>query len=829
MFILRRFTLILLVGALVLASLPLAAAADEQEELLVNGGFEQPLNGNVIPGWTQTFGSGFGQLNYEVSSAQAYEGTYSLLMEDYNSARSLGVESDPVPVNPETVYKASAMVNVETGSLMMYLRYFDANGVKIGEVSSTVTPTSNQWQQLTINLAAPAQAEYARVLLYTPVAGNNSKGYFDQVRLEVQETGTFEEIGSIVRSVINEDGAIGYENGDPVLYTVFKGRGEVPTRFVVLDALTREVIRMFPLEGVEAAWGVKVATDNRVYIGTHYDGGLYRYTPGVNTLEHLGRFGSETHVFSMAAGPNGKMYAGTYPNGKLFEYDPATDQITDLGRFEPQENYVRSLAYDHSRDMLYVGIGGTKSRVYAYDPATDTATEILQTLIPGKPDQYSFPYGMVIAQDRLFIKFNNADLLVIALADGSVEYYDETGMDIHSESVVAVPGEPDQVMFTLSGNLYLYDGSDASFELVKSIPGGTNFWQGMFVDLNDPDWPGQTLVAFGKNGNILYYNLLEDEAQVLPSQYDGAPTLLQSLHKGPDGKIYAAGYMSGFASYDPVTDEVSDTYVLGQIESSVVRDGKMIIGAYAGARILSYDPSLPWAAGNPNTLFELRGNGQDRPFGLDYSEDLDQLFIGTVPNTSSLQGALAVYDFQTDQVDVFTNLVNDQSFISVLYHDGLVYAGTTIYGGLGTSGPTETEGKLIVFDPVTQQKVFETVPVPGRKGVTGLVADEDGYIWGVAEEFIFKFDPVEQEVVFQTAKLRRYGSGTTWAYAHMELAPDGQLYGTSRSKFFKIDPVTHQYEELISTYGNYLVQDDYGSFYFTQGDILWKYTPPYEQ
>ncbi len=804
--------------------LPVGVYAESPPITIHNPGFEEPVSGKAIPGWKQTFGVGYSDVTYEVSAALSYEGGYSLLLDDRNSVRALGLESDPFPVVPGVSYSLTAMMKVENGSMGLYLRFFNAAGTKIGESVNWLTPTNGEWAKNGTSSVIPADAVSATVLLYSSGAGI-TRGYADDVQIQEIEMGTYERIGGVVHGMINADSEVSVEDGKPVIYSVFKGRDAVPTVFAVIDALTRDVLRTYPLPGVESAWGVKAATDGRVYIGTHYDGGLYRYTPGSLNFEYLGRFGSETHVFSMTAGPDGKMFAGTYPGGRLYEFDPALEKIIDLGAVDPEQKYVRSLAYDAARDVLYAGAGGSKSRIYKISP-DGTRKELLGTMIPGGGDTVAFPYGMDFAEDRLFVKFSNGDLLVVR-PDDTIDYYDPDGMDIHSGQVAAIPGQPGRVVFTLSGQLYVYDSATQSSSLLKEIESTINFHDGKFVDLGSPEWPGMTFVGMGSFGHVMYYNLSTGRTEVTPANYAGSPILIQSIHAGPDNKMYVAGYMSGFASYDPVSGAVSETNSLGQIESSVVRNGKLILGAYAGSRILEYDPSQPFSESNPHQLFALREHGQDRPFAMAYDPVSDQLAVGTVANTTSLQGALSIYDFATQTVDVYKNIVPNQSIISLAYKDGLVYAGTTVYGGLGTSGPTETNAKLFIFDPLTKQKVYETTPAIGRKGVTGLSVGPDGMIWGVAEDFIFKFNPATRQFDYRVAKLRRYAANTTtWAWAFLHPGTDGNMYGTSRGQFFMMKPETNEFVILDGSRGNYLNRDAFGNFYFSDSSDLWKYTPP---
>src|SRR5690606_25617205 len=101
------------------------------------------------------------------------------------------------------------------------------------------------------------------------------------------------------------------------------------------DVLSAKVIKTIPMPGVTGAWGVTIASDGKVYMGTHYDGHLYQYTPGSDQLVDLGQLGQETHIWTIVAGTNGKVYVGTYPNAHVFEYDPIANRVHDLGRVHP--------------------------------------------------------------------------------------------------------------------------------------------------------------------------------------------------------------------------------------------------------------------------------------------------------------------------------------------------------------------------------------------------------------------------------------------------------------------------------------------------------------
>lgn len=66
--------------------------------------------------------------------------------------------------------------------------------------------------------------------------------------------------------------------------------------------------------------------------------------------------------------------------------------------------------------------------------------------------------------------------------------------------------------------------------------------------------------------------------------------------------------------------------------------------------------------------------------------------------------------------DVYRDIVKDQSIFGLAYHDGKIYGGTSLVGGLGIS-PTETQAKLFVFDVAKREKIAEFTPmIPGLEG-----------------------------------------------------------------------------------------------------------------
>src|SRR5262249_43730248 len=144
-----------------------------------------------------------------------------------------------------------------------------------------------------------------------------------------------------------------------------------------------------------------------------------------------------------------------------------------------------------------------------------------------------------------------------------------------------------------------------------------------------------------------------------------------------------------------------------------------------------YNTKAQWnpGANNPRRIADLGPENQSRPMAMLGVADLNQVFIGTIPEYGQLGGVLAVYDIGTGKTAVHHDVVPKQSICSLVYHKCLVIGGTTIFGGLGQK-PETTEAKLFVWDPTSNSKTFET-SVAGAKAITGLFVGPDGNVWGM--------------------------------------------------------------------------------------------------
>ncbi|SEM94093.1 Ig-like domain-containing protein [Lihuaxuella thermophila] len=657
-------------------------------------------------------------------------------------------------------------------------------------------------------------------------------------RAVVHAQPAFADLGVQVSSLTIMTAAFGRDaSGNDVIYTVVVGN---PGKLVVMDAESEEILKVLDLPGATGAWAITVASDGAAYAGTYPNGHLYRYQLGADQVEDLGQPAPNTTViYGLNPGKDGKVYGGTYWSGRAFEYDPKKG-FTDFGQMAEGEEYVRSLAYDPEAHVIYAGIGA-HAHLIKYNIATGEKENIL----PSEYANYISVYDLDLEGGKLFIKLEpNYRTLVMDIKTGEIE----AELTVHSRGVSPLSPDGKVVYYTNGGILHAYNLETKMSEKVKVGGNDVDFkanaigWD--YVRLDDPDFPGDTLFGFVGNyeGKAFKYNPLSNSLKAFTIPLPKQPTDIFHVGSGPDGNIYSSGYISGGVGvYSPVTAKKVQYTGLGQVEGMTSVGQKMYFGVYPRARIYEYDPGKPWQRNsNPKQLFDLYGQEQDRPVAMAGSAEKGKLFIGSVPDYGRLGGALSVYDFATGKLDIHRHIVQNQSVVSLAYKNGKVYAGTSIYGGIGQD-PVEQEAKLFVWDVDRGEKTFETVPVPGETVIRALTVGPDGNIWGLAEGTLFIFDPETNTVIYKEDKFPQIQvsfesaaadveAASTRGGAHLELGKDGYLYGTADGKFFKINPYTKHVTVLREQESFRLARDWMGNFYFkngpaiSYGNTLWRYT-----
>ncbi|MEH0984205.1 hypothetical protein [Micromonospora sp. CPCC 205556] len=803
---------------------PVAYAADLA---MTNSGFESGLSG-----WTQFAAGG-----NSASAERAYQGTLSAKIVDTSAVDGTGLESGRSVATAGTRYTAFARIFVEVGGIDLYLRFYDSGGTLVGNHYAATTAAPGTWAAVQVSGTAPAGTTRMSVL---PYSGRSSvaTAYVDQVSLSAAVTDLGVQIDT---SQINGT-TFGIGAHQDKAYGIFTGSNDHatnPARFGVIDVDTASIVgSTYPLTGAIGGWAATTASDGSVYLGSYSNGHLYRHVPGGSGVTDLGQaMAGEEFVWCLTPGTDGRIYGGTYRGAGYFKYEPAHG-FTQLGSkpIWPGRQYVRSIAFDPVQGATYLGVG-TNAALIRFDRVTGAKQDIL----PAKYADISMVGNLTHTGGRLFASMANGTMSVLNVtehADGTVTAVEEASFGAKTVS----PARDGRVHFVASGGvLSSYDIATRQVTPVGVTVTGDYGHFGWVSLADQAGHPGQTLVVIGNEDGrtvLLKYNPTNGASSV--TQVTGTPTQpthINALATGPDGNIYTGGYLSGATGmYRPLSGDGDDSRPdqlyrgLSQTDSMTSYAGKLYVGTYSGAKVHEYDPGQPWRPGtNPRQLVALAGDGQDRPVAI--TAGGGRLFVGTVAGYGRHDGALTVYDLASGAHTVLRNIVPDQSVVALAYHGGKVWGGSTIRGALGVdTTPKATEAKLFSHDPATGVTETWALPPTARKltAITAL-AVVDGRIWGMAEGYLFVFDPATR--TFTTAPTQKfpeiaytYGS---WSDAELlTIARDpAHVYGTIGDHVFKINKSTLAVTKLVSTGVNGLTADEHGNLYYSRYDRLHRYVP----
>ncbi|HEX7744981.1 MAG TPA: hypothetical protein VF462_06940 [Micromonosporaceae bacterium] len=560
-----------------------------------------------------------------------------------------------------------------------------------------------------------------------------------------------DNLGSPLRDVLLIGGAVGPgPNGRTVIWSAVSGN---PAHLAAVDPVTGKVVSYQPLDGSPGSYAVVVAPDGSVYVGTYDTGSLYRRRPGRHSeIENLSRpLPGEVYIWRLAVDENGIIYGGTALGGKVFSYDPDTGAVRDYGPVLAGNKYVRSIAVMDGK--IYAGTL-PDAHLIEIDVVSGAMRELPLPADLG-PITGVNVYDLNAYDGRVYARFGNATNGRLGIWDVAAQRWSPllanvTGLD------VSEPGPGGLVYYTRNARLTgLNPETGVETDTGLSFSGRIFNNRGIgWVTLADPGWPGRTLVGLLWRGAMFRYNPLTGRSDVTQTDIPGEPVPISCMSVGVNGRLWAGGFLNGgLARIDPDTG-ASQFNRFSQTESVLDLGDTVWIGVYPDARLYRYDPAAAWSSTeyspgppgtpeNPVKVVDLKAVDQVRARA---STDAGPwVAYGTMPNLV-LGGALVIVDKATGASRIHKPVVTEQSIITLTYAGGLLVGGTSIYGAYSVPAPTQTEAALFGFDPVTDTKVFEVVPVPGARQITGLVTDRDGGVWLLAGGQLCAFDLASRAV-----------------------------------------------------------------------------------
>jgi streptogramin lyase len=524
--------------------------------------------------------------------------------------------------------------------------------------------------------------------------------------------------------------------------------------------------------------------DGAVYFATDNTADLYRYRPGTDQVEQLAKLSPNQRIWELAVGTDGTVWAGTYPGGRLISYDPEAKQVEDFGQAIAGEQYIEAI--EQVGDEVVVGTQ-SNGKLASFDPASKTFTEI--ELPPGNESDSIDELNL--RGSLLFVTTKGKALIRDTASNTWIG--ELPGLSGRGVSPID-PATGNTVYFrTADGGTARYNVETHQSETLNWRPNASpEAWE--WVDLGDPNLPGLSIAfTFYTDGRVYGYNPATGRTYYQASELMGSGAPIVTIETGPDGVVYAGAYLTppGMGRLNS-----SDTWDLltgaGQIEGFGSYQGDLVFGRYPQGSLWRFDLDRPWSPPtNPGPVAEI-GQEQNRP--QSFVELGDQVAVSSVPSTGRHGGAISLWKPDTNQVEVFRNVVTNQTPVSLVEHDGIIYGGTSINGGYGID-PVTPEAKLFAWDPTAHQTLWETVPVPGAPTIAGLVVDGKGRLWALAGGTLFEFD-LKHRKVLHRFRISAEPDESRYGNDHELLFHEGKLYGVTANRLFSFDPRNHRVKVL---------------------------------
>lgn len=651
-----------------------------------------------------------------------------------------------------------------------------------------------------------------------------------------EEAGRIENLGAPIHNSTSHAAVFTKsEDGRDIMYLSLDGSAGEDARLGTIDLNEERLVHILPMPGAMGGFSMTKAGDESIYVATHNQGNVYRYTPWNRKLEVLGRPTPETTFgYALTSVGEDAVFGGTYPGAVFYQYRPGEGfKLFGSQPFEPGEHYVRSLAHWPEAGVTYVGIG-SHPRLKRFNHRTGEVKELL-------PEAYyndEFVYDLNIEGGTLFVRLNPSNrLLVYDLSmDDSGKCTEKFEREVPGVNSLGVsPLYAGAVYYTYIGKLYRYEldsGRSVSLDVDTTIlPFKLDF-----VELADQQqFPGKTLVGVGSRlgrTRLFKYNPQNGNLRISDLEIEGVPTNVQSIATASDGRLYIGAFLVGGTSiFDPESDTFTEYKGVGQTENTAELDGRLYFSAYPHAKLFEYDPAKEWTLSrhtdepNPRLLFDLSAEEQDRPYGLAVGRG--KLYIGTICGYGKRGGAIISYDPRTGERCVYRNPLPDLSIVALVYANDKLYAGTNIWCGLGIM-PSRKEAELLVFDPERGEARGIPLPVPELRAITALIEGQDGQLWGMAEGWLFVFNPRTETYthmahLFPEIDYRE----SIWRDASLKFGRDGRLYGTIQGRyFFAYDPDHRKLDIIAEDGARFLADDRQGRLYFSDGKTrIRRYSP----
>jgi len=506
------------------------------------------------------------------------------------------------------------------------------------------------------------------------------------------------------------------------------------------------------------------------------DAHFMRIDPATRKVTDLGAPAENAHYFASGAmGPDGRFWVGSYPRAVLVWVDTATGETGSAGRLteDARNKYLWPSVAVSDDNIVYCPVGLNHQELYAYNPATGEATQILPddlAQLPSAPTVWRAADGNVYGRS------------------GGTEYLcTPTGIVPQDEA----PGSGGRAV--LAGDLS-----------VSGING---------------------------EGVLTLTNAETGEARELQTEYLGRRVMVYCVAAEWDGKIWGGnGFPARVFSYDPATGEMADHGKRSggriQVYDIIGTPAGLLLSAYTGATINLWNPNA--AEGEEDNFALARGQNQERPLQWTVGPD-GNYYIGTRPIKGHVGGGLCRVTLDPPETTWWINPVGEQSVTGCapVPETGELLCTTSNYGG-SSSIPTEPVGHIFLWNCADEQVTHIAEPVPGARSYSAPARADTGIVYLLTSTdsgpTYVAYDPVKRETVF-VGELP--GARSHFPSLHEQpVGPEGLIIGLVDDAVWAIDPSDHsarvlaRHESIAGAQG-FTVTDD-GVLYYGSDTQLWR-------
>ena len=629
---------------------------------------------------------------------------------------------------------------------------------------------------------------------------------------------TIRELGPAIFTTNVRTGEFGVDGeGNEVVYALSNGE---PATFSMVDPHTGEQLFAQTLDRYELGGFLTQADDGQVIFTarTGSYAGLFRFDPAAEEITELDvDLQGQRVLYKGPIDDDGVIWFGTYPGARVMAYDTNVGELLDYGSVTDDAAYVFSVGV--VGDEIWAGTGPVP-HLFRMDPETGETTEMFP------PDHVmantSWFIGLEQRGDYVFVRLSprgSYDMAVYNLAE-------DRWLDDVIEGTFDTP-----VTDVIDNKVYfLVDDVLTGFDMETETTFSTGFedtwlWEEMSeavgtyaltaVDGED----GPVVTGINTDGQVWHYNVATQEGELVHADVLGSPAGAHAMGVGPDGSTYMSAYLSSGAMSRIAPGGTEVEHIRGPKQGSAIiaHEDLLVVSTYPGAGVHVGEAMDEWRWSETEQILDLRRGEphfQDRIMALASMED--RIAAGSVPDYGQVGGALTFVDPETGDFDFHRNVVEGQSIVTLDYHEGIVYGGTSIHGGIDST-PVGTAGEFFLWDVEAGERISSEVVDENAAVINEVTVGPEGTVWGLTSTgVVFTADPatgqIQDRIETGLATSNNWGR-TTSLYHH-----DGYVYGNAGNSMFRVDPESHEVDVIVDGGVRGSVVDGSGQIYFA-GDI----------